>query len=581
VTVSARPFRARGAAGPDSCRKARSALLENWRTRRIALGELNRQSLEKKVRRARRWRRWRTGERGLADLRDAAAGSQAASEHRSGKSFKVGRTRQRGSPLQKGGGGGETARAWARPAVRSSSAATFSSGPVAIGRELHFAETSLLWVVTAYGLAYGGFLLLGGRAADLLGRRRILMTGLGLFTAASLGAGLAGSEAFLIAMRALQGLGAAMLIPAALSSVRNMFAEGAERNKALGIWGALGAGGASVGIILGGLLTRYVGWQYVFFINVPVGAAALLLAPRLVPESRLDTARRYDLFGAVTVTAGLVLLVYAISQAPVCGWGATRTVALLAVSAVLLGAFLAIESRVEAPLLPLRIFRLRTLAGSNVAGLLLGASFYAFIFIGTLYMQQVLGYSPLKGGLTWLVASLASIAFAGVSQLLVTRGSVKLVMALGMTLIGVGILWATQMAVHGHFWANMFGPLFVVGTGTAFAFIPISIGALTGVAEHEAGLASGLIYTSQELGGAIGIAIASSVAATHYKTLLHGGDSVHAALTGGFQQAFWILGAIAMFAVPAIFALIRRDQPETTLAPTAIGEPQPAIAGTK
>jgi EmrB/QacA subfamily drug resistance transporter len=451
-----------------------------------------------------------------------------------------------------------------------------------IGRELHFAETSLLWVVTAYGLAYGGFLLLGGRAADLLGRRRILMIGLSLFTAASLGAGLAASESFLIAMRALQGLGAAMLIPAALSSVRNMFAEGPERNKALGIWGALGAGGASVGIILGGLLTRYAGWQYVFLINVPIGASALMLAPRLVPESRLDTARRsYDPFGAVTVTAGLVLLVYAISQAPRFGWGATRTIAVLAGAVVLLGAFLAIERRAESPLMPLRIFRLRTLAGANAAGLLLGGSFYAFIFVGTLYMQQVLGYSPLKGGLTWLTSSLASMAFAGLSQLLVTRGSLKLVMALGMTLIGVGIVWATQTPVHGHYWANLFGPLLVVGIGTAFAFIPISIGALTGIAEQEAGLASGLIYTSQELGGAIGIAIASSVAATHYKTLLHGGSGVHAALTGGFQQAFWVLGAIALLAVPAVFALMRGDKRSTPLAETTELEAQPAMAGTR
>jgi hypothetical protein len=306
-----------------------------------------------------------------------------------------------------------------------------------------------------------------------------------------------------------------------------------------------------------------------------VGAIALLLAPKLVPESRLDAARRYDPFGAVTVTAGLVLLVYAISQAPQYGWGATRTIAALAGAAVLLAAFLAIESRAEAPLLPLRIFRLRTLAGANAAGLLLGASFYAFIFIGTLYMQQVLGYSPLKGGLTWLTSSLASIAFAGLSQLLVTRGSVKLVMALGMSLIGAGIFWATQMPVHGHFWADLFGPLLVVGIGTAFAFIPISIGALAGVAEHEAGLASGLIYTSQELGGAIGIAIASSVAATHYTTLLHAGGSVPVALTGGFHAAFWVLGAIALLAVPAIVALIRRAQP----APTTGLEPEAAMAG--
>jgi EmrB/QacA subfamily drug resistance transporter len=450
-----------------------------------------------------------------------------------------------------------------------------------IGRKLHFAETSLLWVVTAYGLAYGGFLLLGGRAADLLGRRRIFMAGLALFTAASLGCTVAGSEAFLITMRALQGLGAAMLIPAALSSVRNMFAEGAERNKALGIWGALGAGGASVGIILGGLLTRYVGWRYVFFINVPVGTTALLLAPRLVPESRLEAARRrYDPLGAVTVTAGLVLLVYGISQAPRIGWEATRTIGVLAGAVVLLAAFLVTESRSEAPLMPLRIFRLRTLAGANAAGLLLGGSFYAFIFICTLYMQQVLGYSPLKGGLTWLTSTLASMAFAGLSQALVTRRSPRVVMALGMTLIGVGILWATRMPVHGSFWADLFGPLLVVGIGTAFAFIPISIGALAGVGENEAGLASGLIYTSQELGGAIGIAIASSVAATHYKALLQSGSTAHAALTGGFQQAFWVLGAIALLAVPAVFALIRRDEPATAEA-AAIGDPQPAMANAK
>jgi EmrB/QacA subfamily drug resistance transporter len=449
-----------------------------------------------------------------------------------------------------------------------------------IGRDLHIAETSLLWVVTAYGLAYGGFLLLGGRAADLLGRRRVMMAGLGLFTAASLGAGLAGSEAVLIAMRAVQGLGAAMLIPASLSSVRNMFTEGAERNKALGIWGALGAGGASVGIILGGLLTRYVGWQYVFFINVPVGAAVLLLARRVIPESRLETTQRYDIPGAVTVTAGLVMLVYAISQAPQIGWGATRTVAVLAGAVASLAAFLAIETRAESPLLPLRLFRHRTLAAANAAGLLLGGSFYAFIFIGTLYMQQVLGYSPLKGGLTWLTSSLVSMAFAGLSQLAVTRLSPKAVMAFGMTLIGAGILWATRMPTHGQFLADLAGPLLVVGIGTAFGFIPISIGALEGVGEQEAGLASGLIYTSQELGGAIGIAIASSVAATHTKALLHGGTPVHGALTGGFDQAFWVLGAIALLAVPAVFALIRRDERSTPVGRTKALEPQPAAAGT-
>ena len=311
-----------------------------------------------------------------------------------------------------------------------------------IGRDLHFSQTSLLWVVTAYGLAYGGFLLLGGRAADLLGRRRMIIVGLAVFTAASLGASLAGSEAVLIAMRAVQGLGAAMFLPAALSTVRNMFTEGAERNKALGIWGGLAAMGATFGVVFGGLLTRFAGWQYIFLLNVPIGVIALLLIRRVVPETRVHTARRrYDPLGAVTVTGALVLLAYAIAQAPQVGWGAARTIAELALAAALLGAFLAIESRGEAPLMPLRIFRLRTLAGANAVGVLLGASFYSFIFIGTLYMQQVLGFSALQGGFAWAAAGITSMLFAGVSQLLVTKGSAKLVMAFGMTVIGVGILW--------------------------------------------------------------------------------------------------------------------------------------------
>ena len=285
-----------------------------------------------------------------------------------------------------------------------------------IGRKLHMAESDLQWVVTGYALTFGGFLLLGGRAADLLGRRRILLAGLAVFTAASLGCGLATAEGFLIAMRCLQGLGAAIVLPAALSIVMNMFPEGAERNQALGVWGAIGASGATVGVMAGGLLTRYAGWEYIFYLNVPIGAAALALAPRVVPESRLATdRRRYDPFGAVTVTGALSLFVYAISTAPQVGWGTARTVSPLAVSVALLAAFLVIETRVEAPLMPLRIFRLKTLAGGNAVGLLLGASFFAFIFVGTLYMQQVLGYSALKAGLAWLAATLTSVAFAAVT----------------------------------------------------------------------------------------------------------------------------------------------------------------------
>jgi EmrB/QacA subfamily drug resistance transporter len=450
-----------------------------------------------------------------------------------------------------------------------------------IGRDLHFSETSLQWVVTAYALTFGGFMLLGGRAADLLGRRRILMAGLALFTGASLAAALSTSELSLIAARAVQGLGGAIMLPAALSIVMNMFEEGAERNKALGIWGGLGAGGATVGVIAGGLLTRYAGWEYIFYLNVPIGAVALALAPRIVPESRLETTRRrFDALGAIAGTGGLVLLVAAISQAPQYGWGATRTIAVLAASAALLVAFLVIESRVESPILPLGIFRLRTLAGANAAGLLLGGSFFAFIFVGTLYMQQVLHYSALQAGLAWLATSLISIALAGVSQALVTRGGAKVVMAIGMALIGVGVLWATQVPVHGQFVGNLLGPFVVAGAGTAFAFIPISIAALAGVEEHQAGLASGLLNTSQQLGGAIGIAIASSVAASHTQTLVHAGNPAPAALTGGFQSAFFVLGAIALLALPAIFALVRRNELTDAVAKTTIREPQPALAGT-
>jgi EmrB/QacA subfamily drug resistance transporter len=449
-----------------------------------------------------------------------------------------------------------------------------------IGRELHFSQTSLLWVVTAYELAYGGFLLLGGRAADLLGRRRVIIAGLAVFTAASLGASLAGSETVLIATRATQGFGAAMFLPAALSTVRNMFSEGAERNKALGIWGALAALGATAGLVFGGLLTRFAGWQYVFLLNVPVGVVALLLIRRVVPESRVDTARgRYDPLGAVTVTGALVLLAYAIAQAPLVGWGQPRTVAELGIGAALLAAFLVIESRGEAPLMPLRIFRLQTLAGANAVGFLLGASFYSFIFIGTLYMQQVLGFSALQGGFAWAASGIASMLFAGISQALVTKISAKLVMAFGMTVLGVGILWTAQAPVHGHFLGDLFGPFLVaVGMGTAFTFIPIQIAALAGVAEREAGLASGLIYTSQELGGAVGIAIASSVAAGRYATLVRGGDTVRAALTGGFHSALWVSGVIALLAVPVTFLLIRKDEMATAVAATALSDPQPEPA---
>jgi EmrB/QacA subfamily drug resistance transporter len=427
-----------------------------------------------------------------------------------------------------------------------------------IGRKLHFAQADLQWVVTAYALTFGGFLLLGGRAADLLGRRRVFTAGLALFSAASLACALAASGIFLIIMRGIQGLGAAMVLPAALSIVMNMFPEGTERNKALGLWGAIGASGATVGVLAGGVLTRYAGWPYIFYLNVVVGGAALLLTRRVVPESRPGgTRHRYDLLGAIAVTGALVIMVYAISQAPAAGWTAPRTLALIALSAALLAAFVAIEARTQAPLLPLRLFRLSTLAGSNAVGFLLGASFYGYIFIGTLYLQQVLGYSAMTTGLAWLTVGLTGVVLAGPAQLLVTRTSISLVMAAGLTLTGAGILWATQAPAHGGFWAHLAGPFFLTGTVT-WIFIPVSIGALIGVTERDAGVASGLIDSSQQLGGAIGIAIASTVAAT--RTLdLHGqGHTITDALADGFHTALWVCGLIALAAIPIAFLLIRR-----------------------
>ncbi|MEU9025235.1 MFS transporter [Actinomadura sp. NPDC048394] len=447
-----------------------------------------------------------------------------------------------------------------------------------IGRELDLAQADLQWVVTAYALTFGGFLLLGGRAADLLGRRRVFEAGLALFTAASLACALATGGVFLIVMRGVQGLGAAMVLPAALSIVMNMFTEGTERNKALGLWGAIGASGATVGVLAGGALTRYAGWPYIFYLNVVVGGAALLLTRRVVPESRLrGVRRRYDPFGAVTVTAALVILVYAISQAPTAGWTAIRTLALIATSAALLAAFVAIEARAQAPLLPLRLFRLSTLAGANAVGFLLGASFYGYIFIGTLYMQQVLGYSAMNTGLAWLTVGLTGVVLAGPAQMVVTRTSIRMVSATGLTLTGAGILWATQAPAHGGFWTNLAGPLLLTGTVT-WIFIPVSIGALVGVTERDAGVASGLIDSSQQLGGAIGIAIASTVAATRTRDLRAHGHAVAGALTGGFHTAFWVCGLIALAGIPIAFLLIRHTgvTGAATVQQDHVPEPAPA-----
>jgi EmrB/QacA subfamily drug resistance transporter len=448
-----------------------------------------------------------------------------------------------------------------------------------IGRELHFGATSLQWVATGYALSYGGFLLLGGRIADLFGRRRVLMSAVGLFSAASLGCALASSDVVLICSRGVQGLAAAVMLPTAMSIVTGMFDEGAERNKALGIWGALGATGGTVGLLSGGLITRYLGWQYIFYINVPVGALALSLAPRLLPRGASDSiGRRFDLPGALVGTGGLIVLVDAISQAPRYGWGAARTIALVAAACALLLAFLVIEQRSEAPILPLHIFRLRTLTGAITAGLLVGGSFFAFLFIGTLYMQRVLHFSSLQTGLAWMSGSVPSILCAGLSQRLVTRRGPRFALMIGTCLIGTGIFWTTQAPVSGQFLANLAGPFVLAGSGTAFSFIPISIAALTGVKQHQTGLASGLMSTSVQLGTALGIAIASSVAVSHTTALLRSGTAAPSALAGGYQHAMWVLGVIPVLALPVTFALLRAPRPARRVTDPAAREAVPATS---
>jgi EmrB/QacA subfamily drug resistance transporter len=427
-----------------------------------------------------------------------------------------------------------------------------------IGTKLHFAQSDLQWVVSAYAITFGGFLLLGGRMADLLGRRRMFAAGLAIFTAASLACALATNATFLVLMRGVQGLGAAALLPAALSLVMRMFPEGAERNKALGIWGAVGASGATFGVLAGGALTRYAGWEYIFYLNVVIGGIALLLTPRVVPEFWQPVShRRYDVPGAITVTGALVLAVYAISQAPTVGWTGTRTLGLLAAAAVLLIAFVMIEARTTAPLLPLRLFRLASLTGSNTVGFLLGASFYGYIFVGTLYMQQVLGYSAMTTGLAWLTVGMTGVVMAGPAQILVNKLSTRLVMAAGLVMTGSGILWASQAPANGSFWGNLAGPFFLTGTVT-WVFIPVSIGALVGITDRDAGVASGLIDSSQQLGGAIGIAIASTVSASRFRHLLDHGHTATAALTGGFQQSLLVCGLIGLAGVPVAVILVRR-----------------------
>jgi EmrB/QacA subfamily drug resistance transporter len=437
-----------------------------------------------------------------------------------------------------------------------------------IQRDLHISRQTVEWVVVAYAIAYGGFLLLGGRMADLLGRRRIFVAGLIVFTLGSLACGLshsASSAALLIGARAAQGLGAAILAPSALSIVTTTFREGAERNKALGIWGALGGSGAAAGVLFGGILVKYLGWEWIFYVNVPVGILVLSLTRPIVPESRAALGHhRFDVTGAVTVTGGLTLLVYAISKAPDVGWASARTILLIAAAVVLLAAFLVTETRSKAPLMPFSIFRIRTVAAANVVGFLLGAAIFANFFVLTLYVQQVLGWSPLKTGITFLATAGTTVIWAGLSQALVTKIGVRPVLTIGMAVMGVALLWYTRIPVDGHYWPDLLPGYLVFAFGMAFAFIPVSIAALAGVAPEQAGLASGLINTVQQVGGAIGVALATTIflQATTGKHP-HSRAEALGFSTSGFQHAFWALMAVAFAGAAAALILLRGTRIQT------------------
>jgi EmrB/QacA subfamily drug resistance transporter len=451
-----------------------------------------------------------------------------------------------------------------------------------IGEALSFSEADLAWVVNAYVIAFGGFLLLGGRAADLLGRRRVFMAGLALVGIASLAAGFADNQGQLIAARAAQGLGAAIVSPAALSIITTLFQDGAERNKALGAWGAVAGSAGAAGVLLGGILTDSLGWEWVLWVNVPVAAIALALTPGLIPESRSESAtRHFDAAGAISVTAGLSLLAYAFLDASEAGWGSTKIIGLLAGAAALIGAFVAIELRSKSPLVPFRIFRLRTLTGANVVGLLLGASLFSMFYFISLYMQQVLGYSPIHAGLSYLPLAVTIIVAAAIGGQLVTRFGFKPILASGLAFVSVGLLWWSQVSVGGGFLTDILGPSLLAAIGLGFGFVTSTIAAVAGVEEREQGLASGLINTSQQIGGALGLAVLSTIATSRTDDVMATGSStLPNALTEGFQAAFLGGAVIAALGVLATLFLIRtRDsKAHVEMAKAEAAEAAPARA---
>ncbi len=446
-----------------------------------------------------------------------------------------------------------------------------------IQTDLGFSQENLQWVISAYALFFGGFLLLGGRAADLLGRRRVFLVGIVVFTVASLLSGFAWSEASLIVSRALQGLGAAIISPAALSILTTRFAEGPERNTALGAWGAVGAFGAVAGVLLGGVLTDLLSWEWIFYVNVPVGVVAFLLTPVLLEESHDASARSFDLPGAALVTGGLVTLVYAITQANQYGWGSAETIGFFAAAAALLVGFVAWEARTSDPIMPLSIFRLRTLVGANVAGLILGTVLFSMFLMLTLYMQQVLGYSPLKTGFAYLAVAGTAIVWSAVAAQLVTRVGVKPVLVVGMTFLTAGVAYFTQVSPGGSYVTDLLPGFLVIAVGMGFSFVPISIAALAGVKPAEAGLASGLINTSQQVGGALGIAALSAIATSATGDKIASGAQRATALTDGFQAAFTAGAAVGVVGIlVALFVVRGRDiattAPAVEAAPVAAAE---------
>ncbi|HET9120035.1 MAG TPA: MFS transporter [Solirubrobacterales bacterium] len=452
-----------------------------------------------------------------------------------------------------------------------------------IGKGLDFSEENLPWIVNAYVIAFGGFLLLGGRAADLLGRRRVFMVGLAVVGIASLAAGFAATQGQLIAARAAQGLGAAIVSPAALSIVTTLFKDGAERNKALGAWGAVAGSAGAAGVLLGGILTEYLGWEWVLWVNVPVAAIALAFTPGLIPESRSESAtRHFDAAGAVSITAGLSLLAYAFLDASSSGWGSTKIISLLAGSVALIGIFVAIELRSKAPLVPFRIFRLRTLTGANIVGLLLGASLFSMFYFISLYMQQVLGYSAIHAGLSYLPLALTIVVAAGLGGQLVTRFGFKPILAAGMLFVAAGLLWFSQVSVGGGFLTDILGASLLAAVGLGFGFVTSTIAAVSGVEEKEQGLASGLINTSQQIGGALGLAVLSTIATTRTNDVMATGTStLPNGLTEGFQAAFLGGAVIATLGFIATLVLIRtRDsKAHVELANADAGQAEAAPVG--